>query len=612
MSLTSVAQRLFGKYTRGRRYHGLQEVLKKARVPVSADAYVAAAMLSGIIAGVGGAVIGLVIGILLGLGATLLIMAVIVPSLALGGLTYFLMISYPGMTANDRGRKVNAALPFTISFMHSMSKSGAGIVDIFRELSGRRDVGELQKEAQVFMRDVEYLGQDPLTALRNLATTTPSDRFKSFLDILISIIETGGDITPYMSAKTIELHGIMKEESKKTVSSLELMAEIYVILVVFLPLLFLAILIFMGFLPGQSIDLGMLQLLVYAWVPLSGVAFSVVIATTSAIEIRGGARLFRMPQPYGEIVSTIGDARDARLLKKLRGSLIGVKIRRFAANPFGILIQNPSYILIISGPAAIIYLAFTPVKTLTLFAAFLIACVPYVLAYELKSNRAKKIDVALPDFLTSLASASKSGLTLSKALKVTASANLGILTEEVRMAQKHTEWGGSAIEAVAKLEQRFAASPTAAKTMTLIRKASEAEENISDVVDISLNDVRTRHEITAERDSAMFVYKMIIIMTFFVFLATCFFIVQSYMALPTGTLTVGSTTIGGVSPSDVKILFYHLLMLEGLFSGVAAGQMGGGDTRSGLKYSILLALMAVLMFELVLMPMGPPAVAPQE
>jgi hypothetical protein len=53
-------------------------------------------------------------------------------------------------------------------------------------------------------------------------------------------------------------------------------------------------------------------------------------------------------------------------------------------------------------------------------------------------------------------------------------------------------------------------------------------------------------------------------------------------------------------------------MLEGLFSGVAAGQMGGGDTRGGLKYSILLALTAVLMFEWVLMPMGPPAVAPQE
>jgi flagellar protein FlaJ len=612
MSLTSTANKLFGRYTTGKSHHRLQEALKKARMPVSADMYMATAMFSGVLAGIGGAVGGLLISILLGLEAIFIVVIVAIVSSALGALTYYLVVSYPGMTAGERGRKVDAALPFTIGFMHSMSKSGAGIAEIFKELSGRRDVGALRQEAQVFMRDVEYLGQDPLTALRNLAATTPSKKFASFLDVLVSIIETGGDVTPYMSTKTLELHSTMKEENKRAVTSLEFMAEIYVIMVAFMPLLFLAILIFMGFLPGQSINPSMLQVLVYGWVPISSVAFSVIIATTSPVEIKSGGRAFKLPSPYGEVVSTAGDQRDTRLVKKLRGSLAGMKARQALANPFAVLIRNPAYTFLISAPIAIFFLVSTPVRTLTLFMTFLVAFVPYTVAYEFRSRRVQQIDSALPDFLKSLTSASKSGLTLSRALKVTSSANLGVLTDEVRLAQKHTEWGGSALEAVARLEQKLGVSPTAAKAMTLIRKASEAEENISDVVDITLNDVRTRQEIVAERNSAMFVYKLIILMTFFVFLATIYFIIQAYTAMPTGAVTTGQTTIQGIDPSIVKLLFYHLILLEAIFNGIAAGQMGSGDVRSGLKYTILLGVVAVLVFEFVLMPLGPPSVISQE
>jgi len=611
MSLTSVAQGLFGKYTRGKNYFRLQEALKKSRMPASADMYVATAMFSGMMAGIGGAVVGILISLILGLDVVFIVVIVTITSLALAALTYYFMVSYPGLMAGERGRKVDAALPFTIGFMHSMSKSGASIVDIFKELSGRRDVGELRMEAQVFMRDVEYLGQDPLTALRNLAATTPSNKFKSFLEVLISIIETGGDIPPYMLTKTLELQGAMKEENKKTVASLEFMAEIYVILVAFMPLMFLAILIFMGFLPGQTINPQLLQILVYGWVPLSSIAFMVLIATTSSADIKGGSRGFRLPLPYGEVVSTAGDQRDARLIKRLRGSLVGVRAKQFVTNPFGVIIHNPAYTFLISGPVTIIYLMFTPIKTLVLFIAFLIAFVPYAIAYELRSRRVQQIDAALPDFLKSLTSASKSGLTLSRSLKVTSSSNLGALTDAVKLAQKHTEWGGSALEAVATLEQRLGVSPTAAKTMTLIRKASEAEENISDVVDIALNDVRTRQEITADRNSAMFVYKLIILMTFFVFLATVYFIIQAYMSLPTGP-TAGQENVGGVDPSVVKLLFYRLILLEAIFSGLASGQMGGGDIKSGLKYSIMLGIVAAFIFESILLPLGPVPIVPQE
>jgi flagellar protein FlaJ len=611
MGIAETAYKLFGKYTRGKKYYQLQDRLRKARMPASADVYAAAALFSAVLAAIGGAVVAVVLGLVLGLDLVLFFLLVMLMTAAFGVLSYYLMLQYPAMTADERKRKIDLALPYMIGFMYAMSRSGATVIDIFRELSKRTDVGELREEMLTFMRDIEYLGRDPLTAMRNLSKTTPSDKFRSFMDVLVSIVETGGDITPYLAGKTTELHAIMKEDNKKTVASMEFFAEFYVILVQFLPLLFLAILIFIGFLPGQSIDLTILSLLAYGWVPIGSIMFAVIIATVPPIDIKGVSRIFKPISPYRTVPLTPGDARDKRVVQKLKGTMMGLKVKRFLSNPFRTMVENPSYALFFSAPAGLFYLIFTPAKTLTVIIMFFIILIPYTIFYELKSMKSTQLETALPDFLKSLSSASKSGLTLSRSMRVASTADLGAMTDEVKRASKDIEWGASANEAFGKLEARVSISPTTTRSLTLIRKASEAEENIADVVDITLDDVRTRREVMGERNSAMFVYKLIIVMSFVVFLVTVFFIVDSYLRLPTGA-TVGEQQLGAISPIDVKLLFYRMLLVQSIFGGIIAGQMGGTDMRQGMKYAILLTLLTTLMFEAVLMPKVPPPVIPPE
>jgi flagellar protein FlaJ len=193
---------------------------------------------------------------------------------------------------------------------------------------------------------------------------------------------------------------------------------------------------------------------------------------------------------------------------------------------------------------------------------------------------------------------------------VVSTSELGALTDEVRRAGRDIQWGSSAAEALGKLEQRVAVSPVTTRTLTLIRKASEADEDISGVVDIALNDVRTRQQIINERSTAMFVYKAIIIMSFFVFLVTVWFIVDAYMRLPVGG-AYGEIEIAAAQPLEVKLLFYRMLVLQSVFAGVICGQMGG-DIKSGLKYAVVLSIVAVFVFEWTIMPRVPPPPAPIE
>lgn len=605
MSLGEIAYKMFSWRVRGKKYRSLQVNIRKARMTATADIYVATVLLSTVLACVSGAVVGLLFSTLLHLELLFSLMVIFMLSAIIGALTYVLGLSYPGLIAGERGRKVDAALPYTIGFMYAMSRSGASIVDIFRELSIRTDVGELQGEAKAFMRDIEYLGRDPLTALRDLSRTTPSPKFKSFLDVLISIIETGGDITPYFSTKVIELQNVLKENNKKTIVSLELMAELYVILIAFLPLLFLAILIFMGFLPGQVMDEGLLSVIAYGWIPMGSIAFAVMLATASPPRIGGKARLPRLSSPYKTVQTTRGDKRDMKLLQRLRGTRWQTKMNRFLSNPFRTFLVSPSYILFISGPIAVFFLISTPIKTISLFIAFMIAFVPYAIFYEFRSKRVAQIETALPDFLKSLSSASRSGLTLPRAIGVTASAELGPLTEEVKRSQTDIKWGSSASEALARMERRVGVSDVAARTMTLIRKAGEAEENVSDVVEVALNDVEVKHAVANERKSSMFIYMLIILITFGVFLITVYFVVSSYMALPTQSQEMGGAQMAAADPLLIKVLFYRLLLLQALGAGFIAGQMATSDLRAGFKFAIAMGVLAVLMFELVLMPLAP-------
>jgi flagellar protein FlaJ len=611
MKYSEIAFRVFGRFTRGKRYIVLQEALRRARATVTADIYAAMAIFSACLSAIAGMLLGFFISFMLGLSPIFAGIVSILVGSALGGLAYFVTIQYPSVIASERARKIDLALPYSLGFMHAMSRSEATIVDIFRELSTRKDMGELQKEAQVFMRDIEYLGRDPVSALRSLARSTPSEKFRGFLEVLVSIIETGGDVTPYLATKVSEFHTALRDENKKIVSSMELMAELYVIMVQFLPLLFLAILIFIGFMPNQVIDINLLRILVYVWVPLGSIMFAILLATIPPVELKGRPSPTRLPSPFQAVPVVSGGEYDKRILKRLRGAVISMKLKRFISNPFRAAIQKPSYILLVSAPAASLYLLFTPIKTFTLCMTFFIGALPYIIFYELKSKRAAQFEAALPNFLKSLSSASRSGLPLPRALQVTSASDFGAMTEEVRRAGRDIQWGTSANEALAKLEGRVSISPTVARTMTLIRKASEAEEDISEVVDISLQDVQNKREIVNERKSAMFIFRLTLLMSFVVFLITIYFIVWSYMLMPV-EVEVGQMKIKGLDPMEVKLLFYHLLVLQAVFVGLIGGQMGTGDMRSGVKFAFFLLILAVFMFEIVLLPMGPPIITPPE
>lgn len=597
VSFRRLALRLFGGWVRKRGYREVAEKLRRARFATSVDMYMSTGILSAwIVAGVA-AGLWMFFSRVQGFSILPSIGVAVMVGADAWLICYVFTLIYPSMLASHRIYEIDRALPHAVSFMHALSRSGAGITDIFKELSLRTDIGKIAEEAKVFMRDVGYLGYDPLTALRGLARSTASRRFGTFLEVLASVIETGGDKTAYFESKCAEFQNEQRAEQRKLIESLGFLAEVYIIGIVFAPLLLILSLALMGALGGLPKVL--LYLAAYVGIPVGSMIFLILLA----IVCKGWKRPSTKPPspPSVEVFSGVPLAPGAEVEEKhvkrlLRGTIF-TRLKLGLLHPLKLIWSNPAYTFLLSGPAAAGFLLLArALTTSTLFIAALIALVPYVAVFEARSFRISKIEGALLDFLRSLGSGIKSGLTLSKSLAVVSSTDLGPLTKEVQRAGREVRWGRSAAEALVNLEQRVSDSAEASRTFTLIRKASEAHTDISNVLEILTNDVGASQALAKERRGALRVYQIIIFLIFFVFLFTSWVVVKNIMLLAAPGGFGGIPMFGGIEAGLFKTIIFHATLFEGFFGGMVVAQMSEGDVRSGLKYSLVLMVVAFFVF----------------
>lgn len=610
---SKLGYQIFGGWARKRKYAALQKDLRKAGTAITADMYVSTALFYSLMASIGIMVGGTLFLWIMGFMAPLMLALILIIGPVIGFAAYQLFLFYPGLAAKDRAYKIDMALPQVIAFIHALSRSGANIVEIFRELSTRPDAGELRTEARTFMRDVEYLGHDPLTAIRDLSRNTPSRRLKEFLEVLAPIVETGGDVSAYFASKWSEYQDDAKADQGKFISTLELYSELYITTIMLMPLLMLLVFALLGPMSGYSNV--WLYMITYLMIPIGSAAFMVLVSMVMPEKFIVKAQKVGGLDFYKGVTVVEGGKHEEKLRKMLSGSMMRHKLRGLLKKPVDVISREPVYILVFSVPitAALIFLLYFQFGlniTACVVFGVLMGATPYALAYEAKARRVSRYEDLLLDFLRALSSGIKSGLTLPASLKVASSADLGPLTEEVKRMNADIEWGSSAGEALERFEHRVSGSELVSRATRTIKKASEADEDIADVLDILMRDVATKRELERERKGAMAMYNIIILIMFGIFLFSVYMITGNILNLSVGggPSKVGGTLIfGGIDVSLTVTIFMHASIIEGIVSGLVAGQTSGADLRAGLKYSLLLMFIAYVMFAALILPSIPPA-----
>ena len=195
--------------------------------------------------------------------------------------TLILIYVYPGIRSSNRKIPIETNLPYISSFLTLLSSSNVPPRTIFRSVAKIDTLREVRQDFSNIIRDVEIFGQDLLTSILENVKYIPSKKLQEILSGYVATVRTGGDTTEYLRIST---ENIMKERMVKLdlmLESLSAMAEIYIMVLVAMPLLFVVLFATLGTL-GQGGTMNpafMLYLLTYVGIPIIASILTVVVST---------------------------------------------------------------------------------------------------------------------------------------------------------------------------------------------------------------------------------------------------------------------------------------------------------------------------------------------
>ncbi len=209
----------------------------------------------------------------------ILIVSAVVPLVI--GLVY---IQLPTSKAKTRGKNIERYLPYVANFINTMSVAGISPSEIFGTLSSIELYGEVQKEAKKITTEIELMGIDAITALKNAIAISPSKKWKEFIQGIIGVIQSGSELGPYFDRCVDRYMFEDLEERKKNLDTLAVMAESFVVTVIAFPLFLLIIITVMGLTSG-GISFDFLYIMAFFILPMSYAGFYVMMKSGMGEEV---------------------------------------------------------------------------------------------------------------------------------------------------------------------------------------------------------------------------------------------------------------------------------------------------------------------------------------
>lgn len=596
------------------KYEEFEKWLKSARMPVSYDMYISTAIFFSIISGFVGIFIGFLFSQFVirvrpaikypqvppllvqhGEFVVTFVLSIIVAAVT-GGIVYALFYSYPKIKADERRREINRMLPHAINFMYALSRGNANIIEIIKSLAKHEETyGEVAKEFQFVVRNMEFFGLDLRSALLELQETTPSDALKEFISGLLTTIDSGGDIALFLAEKSEQHREKARIEQKGFLETLSLLAETYVTVIVAMPLFMLIVEVIM--LAMGTGSMRMVYSIAYLMLPVGSAMFIAIIHMITPSDVKRVPILKEEHFEESDVRLSEEDKRSEVYKRYMRAKRWHA-FREALKNPVRSMRENPLNTLYLTVPIALAYVIFSA-STSAIIPAIFIVFLPLSVFHEMKRRYENKIKKQTPDFLKELAGTTATGATLQQSIDIISKAGSGGIYKEVERMKRDIEWGTEIVDAFARFANRIKVA-SLSRVVTLLMETIKIGGDITEALYLSAKDSDIERTLSKERMVNMLIYVIIIYIAFFVFIGIIYMLFKDL--LPALLETSVTSTVGGVfqraaiSREEITSVLTQATTLQAIFAGLMAGQMGEGDILAGLKHSLIMLVIVWVMF----------------
>lgn len=541
------------------------------------------------------AIMNIFLGILITLISTIIIY-LIIPNMITFAIIFFVtpLISViiagyylylPDYLVKKRALNIDKFLPYAINFISSMATAGVSPAEIFETLSTIDVYGEIQTEAKRIAKEIKIMGIDNISALKQAIKISPSRKFKTFLQGMIGTIQSGSDLSEYLSNIVDNYLEEDIVERKKTLELLSVVAESFVISVIAFPIFLVIILSIMGFF-GGSMDASIVVLYLFSFLvlPIVYIGFYVLITSTTIEEISRirKEKFFIFKDFYQEYKKAIQ-----------------ILILSFIA--FGVFCLI-LYLLINSNYFE--YNFYLMIDILLIGFLFIIGPVSFYLHTKTKEKR--EIQNRLPDFLVEVGDSLNSGMTPFEAIKVAEKGKYGKLDSEIKKMKSQLSWNISVRQVFNNFSYRMK-SGIIKRIIVTINEGLLMGGNTSKIFKAAATEVNQVNQIDNQRRANMAVYMSVILLCFFVFLAiiliidktifSTFFDLQNAQAEKVSSF--GNFKINIVEPMKLKYALFSFVFVQSIGAGVLSGYMLDAKISSGVRYGVVLAIVSFIVFKLL-------------
>ncbi len=304
--------------------------------------------------------------------------------------------------------------------------------------------------------------------------------------------------------------------------------------------------------------------------------------------------------------------------------------------------MNEKKIIIISVIAFIALLVvsfYIPEKTLStniLLIALGVLLIPYNLYKFFRFKKIKIYEKEFPNFLRDIAESKRAGLSLLEALRTAASYNYGSFTEEVKKMKNQLSWNIPLEDVLRNFSKRVKDSKLITRSIEIIIEANKSGGNVEDTMESLASNMEMIKDVNEEKSTLLGQQIFMMYAIFFIFLGISIVLIkflvpllQSQMQenIPTTGLEVikfagnpckiclekneigcigcniffkisDSFGFGDAEKADsyYKSLFFVMVIVQGLFSGLIAGQIGSDSVIAGVKHSLVMVVSGIIIF----------------
>lgn len=565
---------------------------------------------------------------------------IIVSSSLAAGTVWYARYYYPSLLASRRRRNIDVTLPHAIVMMYALSHGGMGTGEIIKSLARKQDTyGEVANEFEMVYRDLTLFGSDLYTALRNARNTTVSDSMEQFFDDMLSVLDAGGDLTEFYEDEIDTYLEDAREEQERFIETLGILSEFFIALFVAAPLFVIVILIVISLLGGDT--LGQLQLLVYVGLPLGMLGFLVLLDTISEPykqsrvtasdtdsrreSLLGGHRSLFVAFLRSELAELREKPTDAATEGGRLAAYMRTQRRRavedILTEPLVPIRRKPVRSMVVTVPLAVLALAVItmtgvieptpeaivaqPLWATTLLAVvpIFIVTVPLSILHEARARRERKISMRFSEVLNVISSANRMGIKLVDALELVTRWTSGPIADELAVVRNDIRWNYDTQRALEGLADRLR-SPSLSRTIRLIAEGTRTSTELSRVLSIAAEDTRERFKIERKRRGELSAYIAVVLIGFLVYLLVIVLLDASYLR-PIETVASQPTPAGergmplslqNIPVEVYQTIFFHSALIQAFGIGILSGKLASNSVLSGLKYSIALITISLLVF----------------